>query len=160
MLGGQEAFAELDNPLAVVAIGKASIRANVVERCSSVDWIQICHAHSFVDATVRVGEGTVIFAGVVVQPDTVIGKHSIINTGATVDHDCHIGDYVHICPGVNLAGDVTVGKGTWVGIGSQVIQGIRIGSNSVIGAGVTVIHDVPDNVVAVGTPAKIRSKND
>ncbi len=34
-------------------------------------------------------------------------------------------------------------------------QGIKIGKNVTIGAGSVVIKDIPDNVIALGNPAKI-----
>ena len=41
-----------------------------------------------------------------------------------------------------------------VGASAVIIQGKKIGSQTMIGAGATVITDIPDGVVAVGTPAK------
>ena len=35
------------------------------------------------------------------------------------------------------------------------ICGVTIGSNSVIGAGSVVTKDIPDNVIAVGSPCKV-----
>jgi len=34
-------------------------------------------------------------------------------------------------------------------------EGVKIGSNSVVAAGAIVTHDVPENVVVAGSPAKI-----
>ena len=44
---------------------------------------------------------------------------------------------------------------THVGAGATVIQGKVIGEQSIIGAGATVITDIPDEIVAIGTPAKV-----
>lgn len=42
-----------------------------------------------------------------------------------------------------------------------VLPGVTIGDNSVIGAGSVVTHDIPANVVALGTPCRIvREIND
>ena len=52
------------------------------------------------------------------------------------------------------------GKLSFIGIGATIIQGIIIGKNVTIGAGSVVIDDIPDNVIAVGNPAKlINNKN-
>ena len=47
-----------------------------------------------------------------------------------------------------------------VGIGGSVtiLPGVTIGSNVTIGAGSVVTRDIPDNVVAVGTPCKVIKK--
>jgi acetyltransferase-like isoleucine patch superfamily enzyme len=42
-----------------------------------------------------------------------------------------------------------------VNIGATVIDRIHIGDNSVVGASALVTRDLPDNVVAFGTPANI-----
>jgi len=48
-----------------------------------------------------------------------------------------------------------VGSNAWLGTGVTVGAGVRIGADSVIGAGSVVLSDVPDRVVAAGTPARV-----
>lgn len=43
----------------------------------------------------------------------------------------------------------------WIGACCIIMKGIRIGKNSIIGAGSVVVDDIPDNVIAVGNPAKV-----
>ena len=81
-----------------------------------------------------------------------------MSTNSSVDHDCKLADGVHVCPGANLAGGVTVGVKSWIGIGSSVKELVTIGSRSTIGAGAAVVSDIPDDVVAVGVPARIVKK--
>jgi sugar O-acyltransferase (sialic acid O-acetyltransferase NeuD family) len=141
----------------VVSIGNNFIRGKKAELLVSKGFklVSAIHPKSVVNSNVDIGVGTVIMAGAVINSGTVIGKNVIINTSATVDHDCIIGDCVHISPGANLAGGVKVGELTHIGIGSCVIENITIGKNSIIGAGAVVSKDIPDNVVAVGVPAKV-----
>ena len=42
-----------------------------------------------------------------------------------------------------------------VGAGAQILGPVKIGDNARIGAGAVVIIDIPDNMTAVGVPAKI-----
>ena len=107
-----------------------------------------------VDQSVQVGEGTVVFAHAVVQPDTTLGRHVIINTGATLDHDCVVGDFAHVAPGVHLAGGVRVGTECLIGIGASVSPGVTIGDRAMVGAGAVVIKDVPPDTTVVGVPAR------
>lgn len=51
--------------------------------------------------------------------------------------------------------DVHIGDNVWIGTGSIILAGVNIGDNSVIGAGSVVTRDVPDNVLAVGSPCHI-----
>lgn len=108
-----------------------------------------------VDESVRIDEGTVIMPGSIINIDSSIGKNCIINTGAIIEHDCRIGNHCHIAPCVHISGSVKVGELSFIGIGATLIQGIKIGKNVTIGAGSVVIKDIPDNVIALGNPAKI-----
>ena len=112
------------------------------------------HPSAVIAADVRIGEGSQIMAGSVVQPGCDIGRNVIINTRASLDHDCIIGDHVHVAPGVTLSGAVRLAAGAHIGTGATVIQGIHIGEKSVIGAGSVVLKDVADASVVVGVPAK------
>jgi acetyltransferase-like isoleucine patch superfamily enzyme len=49
---------------------------------------------------------------------------------------------------------VRIGDGAWIGQNACVI-GCSIGRNSVIGANSVVLHDIPENCVAVGSPARV-----
>ncbi|WP_326983842.1 sugar O-acetyltransferase [Chryseobacterium sp. MYb264] len=60
--------------------------------------------------------------------------------------------------GLETAHPITVGDNVWFGGNVVVIPGVRIGNNSVIGAGSVVTKDIPDNVLAVGSPCKVIKK--
>ena len=55
----------------------------------------------------------------------------------------------------NIAGACEIGSATYIGMGSVLIDHTKVGSHSVIGAGAVVLEDIPDNVLAVGVPARI-----
>jgi len=136
----------------IVAIGNNGIRSKIAQelRLEGFSLIMAIHPRATLGRGVRVGFGTVVMAGAVINADAVVGDDVIINTGATVDHDCQIGSGVHIAPGVTLCGTVSVGSGTFVGAGATVIQNISIGANAMIGAGATVVENVPDGGLVVG----------
>jgi maltose O-acetyltransferase len=52
-------------------------------------------------------------------------------------------------------GRVTIGDNVFIGAESVVLPGVTIGSNVIIGANSTVTHDIPENSVAVGSPARV-----
>ena len=83
-----------------------------------------------------------------------------------------IGDNVTLAPRVHILchdastksflgytkiGRVTVGDNVFIGAESVVLPGVTIGSNVIVGANSTVTHDIPDNSVAVGSPARVVS---
>lgn len=112
------------------------------------------HPSAVIAADVRIGEGSQIMAGSVVQPGCDIGRNVILNTRASLDHDCVIGDHAHVAPGATLSGGVQIASGAHVGTGATVIQGIFIGEDSIIGAGGVVLEDVVANSIVVGVPAR------
>ena len=51
----------------------------------------------------------------------------------------------------------TLGDNVYVGPGAKVIGSVKVGNNVAIGANAVVTHDVPDNAVVAGVPARIIS---
>ena len=85
---------------------------------------------------------------------------ALINSRAIVAHDVVIGAGTHVGPGVIVCGKSKVGSISRIGAGATIIDGINIGSETFIGAGSVVVKDIPDNVVAFGSPAKFIRKSD
>lgn len=50
---------------------------------------------------------------------------------------------------------IIIEDNVFIGAGSIVRKGVRIGKNSVVGMNSMVLHDIPENVIAVGTPCRI-----
>ncbi len=144
----------------VIGVGDNQIRRRLFHDLSVKDEkiMTVIHPHATIARDVKMGRGTVVFAGVVVNAGSVIGNDVILNTGSTVDHDCTVKSHAHICPGAHLGGTVRVGEGAFVGIGSTVIQDRTIGAWSTVGGGSAVIRDVPPNTTVAGVPAVVLRK--
>ncbi len=97
-------------------------------------------------------------------PNCVICARESITIGA----DCLIAEHVTIRdqdhrfgPGAitALAGfetsPVTIGNNVWIGAKTTVTKGVTIGDNAVIGANSVVTHNIPQQSVAVGVPARV-----
>ncbi len=50
---------------------------------------------------------------------------------------------------------INIGDNVWIGGNVVITPGVTIGNNVVIGAGSVVTKDIPDNVIAVGSPCKV-----
>lgn len=114
----------------------------------------VIHPSVIQGESVKIHQGSIICPAVVLTCDIEVGQHSIINTNTTISHDCVIGNYVTICPGVNIGGNVKIHDECWIGIGATIINKVSIGRGSFIGAGAVVTQDIPENVLAIGVPAK------
>ena len=89
------------------------------------------------------------FGCIVVNEFAVIGKNVNISQGVTIGA---------INRGKNV-GVPIIGDGVYIGPGAKIIGAIRIGNNVAIGANAVVTHNVPDNAVVAGVPARIISMN-
>ena len=140
----------------ICAVGDPVVRKRLVQRAISLGlrFTKVISPLAFVSPTAVLGEGVMIFPFSVISTGVVVGNHSIVNTGANISHDGRIDDFVTIGPGVQIAGNVTIGDGCYLGIGANVVDRVSIGSLTVVGAGATVIHDLPEAVTAVGSPAR------
>ena len=138
----------------VIGIGNNSIRKKINNE-NNLKLYTAIHPSAIIAQDVKIGTGSVIMAGVVINPGTVIGKNCIINTCSSLDHDNLLEDYVHISPGAHLAGTVSVKEKTWIGAGSTIINNITINQNNIIGAGSVVIKNIEEeNGTYVGVPVK------
>ncbi len=120
------------------------VRAKIFElyKSKGYQFATVRHPSAVLTSDVKIGEGSQVMAGVVIQPGTVIGQNSILNTRVSIDHDCQIGSHVHIAPGTTVCGTVTVGDGCHVGIGVILVNNITIKSNSFIKSGTLVIQNL------------------
>jgi sugar O-acyltransferase (sialic acid O-acetyltransferase NeuD family) len=148
----------------IVAIGDNYGRSLVVNKIKGINsdfkFIPAIHPAAIIGKNVEIGDGSVVVAGAIINPNTIIGKHCIINTNSSTDHDCSIGDFSSIAPGVTIGGNAIIGSLSTVSMGANVIQKIKIGDGTLIGAGSTVIRDIPDGVLAYGLPAKVIRKRE
>ena len=81
--------------------------------------------------------------GVVIEDYVQIASHCSIYSISTID---------------DKEGNVILKKNCRIGSHSVIMPGVTVGENSIIGAFSFVNEDIPDNVIAVGSPARIIKK--
>lgn len=142
-----------------VAIGDNATRAKVIARVEEaaprLSLIRAIHPDAVLGKEVEIGAGSVLMAGVVVNPCARVGRGVILNTGSCLDHDAEMGELSSLAPRAVTGGNVRIGRFSAIGIGACIRHGVSIGEEVVIGAGAAVLEDVPSHSVAFGTPAKV-----
>ena len=133
------------------------------------------------EGRLRIGEGTLlepgcwltlapeariaIGAGCFLNRNTMLAALDLIEIG---DHTmfangCFVGDSAHrfddpdvpvTQQGFTSKGPVRIGSNCWLGVNVVVTSGVTIGDRCVIGANSVVTRDMPDGMIAAGTPAK------
>lgn len=124
------------------------------------NYSNIIHPFTSIAENVNSGNGIFYNAGVVIGPFSEIGNLVNINRNVSVGHHTKVSDFCTLNPGSNIAGRCDIGEGVTIGIGANIIDGIKIGENTIVGAGSLVIKDLPANVVAYGSPAKVIRENE
>jgi acetyltransferase-like isoleucine patch superfamily enzyme len=123
---------------------------------------------------------------VTVRENTTAGQHWRVGTLSDIQGNCKIGDYVNMHSNVHIGMYSKIGNYVWIfpycvftndpippselqwgctaedysviATGSILLPGVNIGEGAFVGAGSIVTHDVPRGMVAVGSPAKLKSE--
>lgn len=143
---------------AIVAIGDNFRRSQVAGRLAVADptlaFAVAVHPSAVIGRDVRIGDGTILMAGTVVNGSATIGRHVMLCARSSLDHDSEMQDFASLAPAATTGGRVHIGHHTAVGLGASIIHSRTIGDHSVIGAGSTVVRDIAGHTVAYGTPCR------
>jgi sugar O-acyltransferase (sialic acid O-acetyltransferase NeuD family) len=124
-------------------------------RARGLDTPTLMHPRAWVARDAQVGEGSQVLGGACISAQARLGAGVIAGARCNIDHECTIGAGAHIGPGAVLAGCVETGDGAFIGPGAVVVARVRIGADAIVGAGAVVTRDIPEAVVAYGSPARV-----
>ncbi|MEI4768793.1 acetyltransferase [Psychrobacillus sp. FJAT-51614] len=147
-------YSKQEEVYGVIAIANGKVRAQINQKLTEVNWINLIHPNAVISNYIEMGKGNIICAGVVINPECLIENHCHINIGTTIGHDVKMKDFVTIMPGSRISGNVEIKKCSLVGTGSTIIQGLSIEENVIIGAGAVVTKNTSANSLYKGVPAK------
>ena len=154
ILGPVSEMPDTPETMAVIAIGSNEVRRRMAARFKNVCWPALVHPLGIVNSSVRLGEGTMIFAGCIVESDAVIGKHTIVNSACFIGHDTTVGSFCHLGARSALGNNVSVGDDVFIGMGAMVKPYVNIGCDVLVGMGSSVLKDLLVGGTYVGTPAR------
>jgi acetyltransferase-like isoleucine patch superfamily enzyme len=114
----------------------------------------------------RIGDRTAIGTATVIDGNTTIGNDVSLQSMVYIPTNTIIGDNVFIGPNAVLTNDryppsgclegPTIKTGASIGANTTIIPGVCVGEGALVAAGSIVTRDIPDHMMAIGTPARIK----
>ena len=100
---------------------------------------------AYVSPKAKIGEGTIVMHGAIINRGAEIGKNSIINSKALVEHDAIVGNNCHLATRSTLNGGVFLGSNSFIGSHTVLKQNIKVGKNCFVNANLFVNKNIKNN---------------
>ena len=106
--------------------------------------------------SIKIGEASTINHFSLIQ--------STLENTVSIGKNVALAPYTRIVPNHKYEGEkrtqtihasTKIDDNAWICAGVTIVVGTNVGKNSIIGANSVVTRDIPDNIVAAGTPAKL-----
>jgi len=133
-------FSALDTEI-VLGVGYNNLvaRWKVFEKIRSAGFrvTTLIHRSAYVRDVANIGEGTVIMANATVDCNAKLLEAVVLWPGVVVNHDSIIGCNTFVSPSCTICGFVNVGEHTFIGAGAVIVDHVDVPSNSFIKANST-----------------------
>ena len=157
----------------IIGPGTRVVDSTIGQNCEVVNSVV---EGSVVGDGVHVGPFSHLRRGALLQTGVHVGnfaeiKNSTIGAGSHVGHFSYLGDAV-LGERVNVgAGTITcnydgqsknpteIGDDVLLGSDTLLVAPVRVGKRARTGAGAVVTHDVPDDTLVIGVPARVRERS-
>tara|TARA_B100000941_G_C28389116_1_gene491649 strand:+ start:257 stop:862 length:606 start_codon:yes stop_codon:yes gene_type:complete len=100
---------------------------------------------AYVSPKAKIGEGTIVMHGAIINRGAVIGKNCIVNTKALIEHDAFVGNNCHVSTRSTLNGGVILGNNSFIGSHAILKQNIKVGKNCFVNANLFVNKNIKNN---------------
>ena len=145
----------------VIATGEAVFRKQLWEKLAAQDIAleTLVSPEIYLDEFDSLQPGCVLTEGTILGGNNTFGVCSYVNLGCMIGHNSALGAFSTLSPGCIVSGNVAIGDSTYVGTGTVIRDDVTIGKNCIVGMGSLVTKDIPDNVVAYGSPCRVVREN-
>jgi sugar O-acyltransferase (sialic acid O-acetyltransferase NeuD family) len=158
-----DAFARFSGNLEVaMGIGEPATRERLFAKLKDegIEMATLIHPDVHIPKTTKIGKGVTIQAGCFVSCNVEIEDYVYVQPQVNIGHDDVLKEGCMLSGMSNLAGAVSVGRYSYVGLSSAIREGVSIGDYAIIGMYSAVYKDIPDEMIAMGNPARPMKKNE
>lgn len=141
-------------------IAKNHITAKLFENITIPDsqWATIVHKTAFIDQSVVLEPGVFVMYNAYIAPRTHIGKCTMVKANTNIGHDVNIGAISHVAMGSTIVSCASIGYCSDIAIGASMLANTQIGDYSMLGAASLLTHNIPNDEIWVGSPARYLKK--
>lgn len=145
-----------------IAVGEPVARKALLEKVEAHGFVlsSIISPDAFVSDLADIADGVIVAPHASIQATAKIGRNVAVNTASILGHDVVVSENSVISSMVNLGGNAYVGSLCYIGMGALIRERINIGHSAIIGMGSVVHADIPDEMIAMGNPARVVRKNE
>lgn len=145
-----------------IGVGEPSVRQTLKMKAleKGLRLSSVVSKRAFVSDSAVIEDGAVVAPFASIQSFARVGSNVSVNTQAIIGHHVQLHDDAVISSQVNLGGGSIVGKSSYIGMGALVLEKVKIGDWAIVGMGSVVYKDIPDRMVALGSPARVVRKNE
>lgn len=147
----------------VIALGEPQYKIVLADKVKNAGYElgNVIHPKAMISPSAEIGNGVIVKAGAIVSADVIIEDNVSLEEYSVVAHDSIVRKNSQISAFVMIAGHCNIGEGVYIGLSVPVKEETTIGNNAVIGMGSVVVHNIPNDVIAIGSPARpIKKKGD
>jgi len=150
------------NAKITIAVGEPELRAQLAKKCTDkgLQLSTLISPQAYVSDSATLEKGVIVAPFVSIQASAKLGANVAVNTQAIIGHHVSVSKHAVISSQVNLGGASTVGVKSYIGMGALVREKLQIGNSSIVGMGSVVHRDIPDEVIALGNPARVAKRNE
>jgi acetyltransferase EpsM len=106
----------------------------------------------------KIGNGVLIAPLAQLSTDTTLEDNCMMLANSFIGHDSVMRRFAHIASNAVVGANVDIGRAVHVGTNATIREKVKIGDFSLIGTGSVVLHDVEENSIVVGNPARLLRK--
>lgn len=132
-------------------------RATLRELCPNCEGLIRAPFHCDYGFNVHLAQGAFVNFGCVFLDlaEIHIGHRTLIGPNVQLLTAIHPTDATLRATHIEAGRRIVIGDDCWLGGGVIVCPGITIGDRAIIGAGSVVTHNIPEDCIAVGNPARV-----